>query len=73
MDTPKGPGLVSEEGPDALQGDLGHFSMERIRWQRRPASWPSSERIALTHVTEGDEPLLTFVPQYQLHTPETLN
>ena len=29
MDTPTG--LVSEEGPDALQGHLGHFSMERIR------------------------------------------
>jgi len=30
-DTPKGPSLVCEEGPDALQGHLGHFSMERIR------------------------------------------
>src|SRR4029078_11340783 len=73
IDTPKGPGLVSEEGRMLCRGISVIFRWSGSEWQRRPAPWPATKGTARKHVREGDEPLLTFVPKYQLHTPETLN
>ncbi len=39
----------------------------------RSGDHPSSPSMTLLRFAERDEPLLTFIPQHQSHTPETLH